>query len=82
MLRRYAVGVDGPVWFFSDARWEPPVPALVLVLGYTVVIAATMWWIVLAPAGLLRRRDPSTPRLSGLPARPPDVIDREAPVGA
>jgi hypothetical protein len=22
--RRYAVGIDGPVWFLGDARWSPP----------------------------------------------------------
>ncbi len=44
-LRRYAVGADGPLWFFSSARWEPPVPALLLVGGYVVVIAAAMWWV-------------------------------------
>jgi hypothetical protein len=57
-LRRYAVGADGPVWFFGDARWEPPVPSLLLILLYGAVVAVTLWWIVLEPSGFLARRDP------------------------
>ena len=74
MLRRYTVGVDGPIWFFPEARWDPPVPSLALVFGYSIVIAVTMWWVVLAPPGLLRRRDDPAPSVSGVSARPPEVV--------
>jgi hypothetical protein len=56
-LRRYAVGAKGPLWFFGDARWDPPVPAPLLVLGYAVVVAVLTWLFVLGP---VRAR---TPRL-------------------
>jgi hypothetical protein len=72
-LRRYAVGADGPVWFFGDARWEPPVPSPLLILLYGVVVAVTLWWIVLEPSGFLTRRGRETVPLPGAepPARPP-----------
>jgi hypothetical protein len=50
-LRRFTVGANGPVLFFLDARWHPPVPALVLVAGYAVVIGAFAWTaLALSPA--------------------------------
>ena len=39
VLRRYSVGTDGTLWFFTDARWNPPVPSLVLLLGAAVLLA-------------------------------------------
>ncbi len=81
-LRRYSVGVHGSLWFFSDARWDPPVPSLLLVLGYGAAIALTMWWIVLAPNGRLRRDDDHAgPHPSEEPADGPN-IDAVAPVTA
>jgi hypothetical protein len=35
-LQRYVVGVDGPLAFFVDPVWSPPVPPLVLLLGVLV----------------------------------------------
>jgi hypothetical protein len=51
-LRRYAVGANGLLWFFRHEQWSPPVPSLVLVIGFAAAIAATLWWMVLAPSGL------------------------------
>ena len=48
-LRRYAVGQNGSLWFFSDSRWEPPIPALLLIVLYALLMAVTLWWIVLTP---------------------------------
>jgi hypothetical protein len=81
-LRRYAVGADGPLWFFPDARWEPPVPSFVLIVGYGLAITLAMWWIVLAPSGLLQRRDQGAPDEPTVAATdPPEVVDLgEAPV--
>jgi hypothetical protein len=46
-LRRYTVGVNGPVFFFwSSTPWSPPVPSWLLVLGYTALMAALVWWVV------------------------------------
>jgi hypothetical protein len=41
-LRRYAVGVDGPVWFVGSSQWQPPIPIwTLLVLGCgTLLVAA------------------------------------------
>ena len=82
MLRRYSVGVDGPLWFFPDARWEPPVPSLVLVIGYSILIAGTLWWVVLAPTGVRRRRDHAPAGSSGAGADSAAAGFGEAPVPA
>lgn len=34
-LRRYAVGINGPVWFFGASEWQPPVP-----MGALLVVPA------------------------------------------
>jgi len=39
VLRRYSVGSRGAVWFFPEARWDPPVPSLVLLLGAAALLA-------------------------------------------
>jgi hypothetical protein len=49
--RRYAVGAKGTLWFFTEARWEPPVPALLLVLVYAVAVAGFVWMVVLGSVG-------------------------------
>lgn len=43
VLRRYSVGRDGTIWFFTAARWNPPVPS-VLLLGAAaaLLVAATV----------------------------------------
>lgn len=45
-LRRYTVGLDGPLDFASKVRggWAPPVPAVVLVAGYALVWALVLLW--------------------------------------
>jgi hypothetical protein len=63
-LRRYSVGAKDSLWFFGDTRWDPPVPALLLVLAYAVVIALLTWLFVLgssrvrAPVATERAPDP------------------------
>jgi hypothetical protein len=39
-LRRYTVGVDGPVWFFGHEVWNPKVPAGLLVMGFVTMCGA------------------------------------------
>jgi hypothetical protein len=48
MMRRFAVGSRGPILFFLDAHWAPPVPHLVLLAVFT---AATgfLAWVVATP---------------------------------
>jgi hypothetical protein len=46
MLRRYTVGDAGGVWFWTVAAWEPPVPPLLLLVGYGVGWAALGWWLL------------------------------------
>jgi hypothetical protein len=43
-LRRYAVGING--WFDSDIRWQPPIPAVVLVAAFAATLVAYGWWVV------------------------------------
>lgn len=39
-LRRYAVGADGPLGFFLDPVWSPPVPIPVLLVTFALLTAA------------------------------------------
>ena len=43
-LRRYAVGTPGAIWFFTGARWNPPVPSLLLVVVYVAALAGVVVW--------------------------------------
>ncbi len=79
-IRRYAVGTGGTFWFFPDARWSPPIPSLVLILGFGAVVTAGLWWIVLAPAELLHRRADHSPDESDGIAPGPTLVAGEAPV--
>lgn len=45
-VRRYAVGYDGPVWYFLAPRWSPPGGAALHALVGALVIAATYWWLL------------------------------------
>ena len=49
-LRRYMVGVAGPLDFL-DGRWQPPVPAVVLLGGFTLAVVAWAWWMSRLAAG-------------------------------
>jgi len=40
-LRRYAVGTHGS-WFFTDARWHPPLPPFVLLAANAVLVVALL----------------------------------------
>jgi len=63
LLRRYSVGTDGTVWFFTAARWDPPVPSLVL-----LVAAAAL--LVVAARAIARPVAPDVTRPVGSHARP------------
>jgi Predicted membrane protein (DUF2142) len=64
-LRRYAVGINGPVFFFwNTTAWSPPVPSWLLMIGYPVLIAVLAVWVIRNattsnpfPARLVRRQD-------------------------
>lgn len=43
-LRRYMVGVAGPLNFL-DGPWQPPVPPVVLLAGFTLALVAWAWWL-------------------------------------
>jgi hypothetical protein len=65
-LRSYSVGKNGTIWFFTRARWDPPIPSVVLLLVYTAATA-----LLLANALLVEpstRRSP--PRGGGVEAKP------------
>jgi hypothetical protein len=47
-LRRYSVGYDGPIQFWKNAPWSPPVSSLLLAIGYTIVVIAFVWWVFAA----------------------------------
>lgn len=43
--RRFAVGVNGPVWFLGDADWHPGVPQALPLLAAFVAISGLVAWI-------------------------------------
>jgi hypothetical protein len=43
-LRRYTVGSNGSIWFFTVERWSPPIPSLVLLAVYAAAILTWIWW--------------------------------------
>jgi len=45
-LRRYTVGADGTVWFWTNPSWSPPVSPLLLVLGYFVAVIVWAAWLL------------------------------------
>ena len=47
-LRRYTVGADGPIGFWSPAKWTPPLPRLLLLLSFAAVVSAFVWWLLSA----------------------------------
>lgn len=40
-IRRFAVGMTGPVMFLSDAAWSPPLPHWFLAAAFSAGVAAT-----------------------------------------
>lgn len=45
-LRRYTVGYDRAVWFWIHPRWEPPVPALALTIGFVATLLLGTTWLL------------------------------------
>jgi hypothetical protein len=44
-LRRYTVGTNGPLTFWYDADWSPPVPSSFLLVAYAIVLVALVFWL-------------------------------------
>lgn len=49
-LRRNSVGYNGPIFFFLHPVWKPPVPALLILVAFAVLIGALTWWLFWLPA--------------------------------
>jgi hypothetical protein len=47
-LRRYTVGYDGPIQYWKNPRWSPPLSPLLLTVAYTILIAVFIGWTLLA----------------------------------
>jgi Predicted membrane protein (DUF2142) len=60
-LRRYTVGYDGEIQYWKHPEWSPPVSAILLTIGYTIVIIGFVWW-VFASSGSAERSDASARR--------------------
>lgn len=46
-LRRYTVGINGPVFFFwSPTAWSPPLPSWLLVFGYLGLMIVLALWVI------------------------------------
>ncbi|MFP5316641.1 MAG: hypothetical protein ACLGHS_14865, partial [Actinomycetes bacterium] len=54
-IRRFAVGITGPVLFFSDAAWTPPLPHPVLAAVFAAAVAGLGAYVARAE---LRSRAP------------------------
>ena len=64
-LRRYTVGADGTLWFFTAERWTPPVPSWFLLAVYAVSIAA--WLAIGRPRPSLDVVDAPAPAADAAP---------------
>jgi hypothetical protein len=58
MLRRYTVGLTGPLQFWVAPQWTPPLPTLFWVVTFPLVMMALVWWT------LLRGAEPALSRYS------------------
>jgi hypothetical protein len=47
-LRRYTIGYDGEIQFWTHPAWSPPLSPLVLAVGYTIVVIGFVWWVFAA----------------------------------
>jgi hypothetical protein len=72
-LQRYMVGRSGPLLFFRDPAWAPPVPALLLLAALGLATAALCWWL-LAPASPLHAG-----QRSGAPPATLPAVERHSP---
>jgi hypothetical protein len=50
MLRRYSVGLTGPLLFWVEPRWTPPLPTLFLALAFPMALMALVWWTLVRGA--------------------------------
>jgi hypothetical protein len=50
MLRRYSVGLTGPLLFWVEPQWTPPVPTLFLVVAFPSAMTALVWWTLVRGA--------------------------------
>ena len=61
-LRRYMVGIDGRVWFWSGAGWRPPVSVAALLVVQPLAVVALAWYTLRTPGRATpvdhRRHDP------------------------
>ena len=48
-LRRYMVGIDGRVWFWSGAAWRPPVSVAALLVVQPLAVVALAWYALRTP---------------------------------
>jgi Predicted membrane protein (DUF2142) len=44
-LRRYTVGINGPLTFWLDADWSPPLPSSLLLVAFAVLLVALALWL-------------------------------------
>jgi hypothetical protein len=68
-LRRYSVGANGTIWFPWSAQWQPPVPILVLLVGFAVLLAVAS--VLLVRVSRLDGPDASRRELSASSTSPP-----------
>lgn len=56
-IRRYSVGSNGPLLFWRNAIWEPPIPSLLLIAAFSLAILAWIWWCQPRESELARMPD-------------------------
>ena len=63
MLRRYTVGLAGPLQFWIAPEWTPPLPTLFLVVAFPLAMMALVWWTLLRGAQPVVGRNTSMDQL-------------------
>jgi hypothetical protein len=60
-LRRYTVGYYGNIQFWTEEKWSPPMPSLLLTIAFAIAAFAFVWWVLvghLPRDGTSRRAHP------------------------
>jgi hypothetical protein len=66
-LRRYIVGRNGPIQFWTGSGWSPPVPGLLLLVAFAVTMTLlTVWLLAPRPATADPPEDPVVTSSTGV----------------
>jgi hypothetical protein len=66
-LRRYTVGFDGPIIFWQNVSWVPPIPPSLLTVAYGIVLTAFLAFVLIGPPSPVRPHEPRRETMTQAP---------------